>query len=118
MWAIAWGPDYGDANNWVGDVLSCESENSFKRPCGEVDDLITQAARESDAEARIELYYRIEELFFGPEGEHPIIPLDTRLTLILHQPWADAPLATDDLFGGAHYDWWSIDSEMQAAARG
>lgn len=117
IWAIAWGPDYGDANNWVGDVLSCESENTFKRPCSEVDDLITQAARESDAATRIELYYQIEELFFGAEGEHPIIPLDTRLTLILHQPWADAPFSTDDLFGGAHYDWYSIDVEAQTAGR-
>ncbi len=118
MWGIAWGPDYGDANNWVGDVLSCESENAFKRPCSEVDDLIDQARTEPDPETRLELYYRIEEAFFGPEGEHPIIPLDTRLTLILHQPWADAPLSTDGLFGGDHYDWRSIDQEAQAAGRG
>lgn len=117
MWAIAWGPDYGDANNWVGDVLYCEAENTFKRPCAEVDDLIDQAARSRDSDERIELYYRIEELFFGPEGQHPIIPLNTRLSLSLHQPWADVPLATDGIFGGPHYDWRSVDQEMQAAGR-
>jgi peptide/nickel transport system substrate-binding protein len=116
MWGIAWGPDYGDANNWVGDVLHCESENTLKRPCSEVDDLIDQARREPDPQTRIELYYRIEEMFFGPEGEHPIIPLFVWLTLNLKQPWADIPLATDALYGGAHYDWRSIDVEAQAAA--
>jgi oligopeptide transport system substrate-binding protein len=112
-----WLPDYGDANNWVGDVLSCEAENSFRRPCGEVDDMIRQAAREADPDTRIELYYRIEEMFFGPEGEFPIIPVFSSLLMTLKQPWADAPLATDALFGGQHYDWRSIDPVAQAAGR-
>ncbi len=118
MWSIAWGPDYPDAQNWVGDVLHCESENTFKRPCSEVDDLIEQAARESDPEARTELYYRIEEMFFGPEGEHPIIPLYTFLTTYMVQPWATIPIATDGLVGGEHYDWRSIDVAMREAAMG
>lgn len=117
MWTLAWKPDYGDANNWVGDLLHCEAENAYKRPCSEVDDLIDRAAREPDADTRLELYYRIEELFFGPGGEHPIIPLDTSLSLILRQPWADVPIATDGIFGAMHYDWRSIDQEMQAAGR-
>lgn len=117
VWTLGWGPDYPDANNWVGDVLGCESENTFKRPCSEVDDLITQAAQESDPETRIELYYRIEEMFFGPEGEQPILPLFLRLTYIINKPWYSGPFDTDGLFGGAHYDWRSIDVEAQAAGR-
>ena len=118
MWGIAWGPDYPDAQNWVGDVLACESENTFKRPCSEVDDLIAQAAREPDPAIRVELYYRIEDLFFGREGEHPIIPLATSLALVLRQPWVNAPLATDGLFGGAHYDWFTIDVEIRQSLTG
>lgn len=117
VWTLGWGPDYPDANNWVGDVLSCESENTFKRPCSEVDDLITQAAQENDPEARIELYYRIEELFFGPEGQHPIITLFMRLDYALTKPWVEGPFDTDGLFGGPHYDWRTIDQEAQMAAR-
>ena len=118
MWSIAWGPDYPDAQNWVGDVLHCESENTFKRPCSEVDDLIDQAARESDPDARVELYYRIEEMFFGPEGEFPIIPLYTSLVQYMVQPWATIPIATDGLVGGEHYDYRSVDMEMRDAALG
>jgi len=117
MWTLGWGPDYADANNWVNEVLYCEGQNDFTRPCSEVDDLIIQAAQESDPEKRIELYYRIEELFFGPEGDQPIIPLFLRLDYSLVKPWYTGPFETDGLFGGAHWDWRSIDQEAQMAAR-
>lgn len=119
LWTLGWGPDYPDANNWVNDVLYCESiQNDTARACSEVDDLITQAAQESDPEARIEMYYRIEEMLFGPEGQHPIIPLFLLLDYALVQPWYDVPIETDALFGGAHWDYRSIDQEAQLAARG
>lgn len=118
IWTIGWGPDYPDANNWVGDVLHCESENTFKRPCTEVDDLIVQASRETDQDIRNELYYRIEEMFFGPEGEHPIIALNMALDYALRKPWYSGPFQTDGIFGGPHYHYRSIDQAAQLAARG
>jgi len=116
-WTLGWGPDYPDANNWVGDVLQCEGENTFKRPCTEADDLITQAARANDPEERIELYYQISGMFFGPEGDHPIITLFMRLDYTLHKPWYTGPFETDGLFGGAHYDWRTVDQAAQSEAR-
>jgi len=118
IWTAGWGPDYPDANNWVNDVLSCEGQNDFKRPCTETDDLIQQAARESDPAVRQELYYRIEEQFFGEDGDFPIAPLFLRLDYVLIKPWYKAPVETDGLFGGAHWDWRTIDQEAQLAARG
>ena len=118
VWTLGWGPDYPDANNWVGDVLHCDGENTFKRPCTEVDDLIVQAARENDPDVRNELYYRIEEMFFGPEGEHPVITLYMRLDYTLVKPWYSGPFETDGLFGGPHYHYRTVDQEAQLAARG
>ncbi|MCP4427653.1 MAG: peptide ABC transporter substrate-binding protein, partial [Chloroflexi bacterium] len=40
IWTLGWGPDYADENNWVGDVLWCESSNRQKRECDAVDDMI------------------------------------------------------------------------------
>ncbi|MBN1201706.1 MAG: peptide ABC transporter substrate-binding protein [Anaerolineae bacterium] len=119
MWTLGWGPDYPDAHNWVFDagLLSCEGENNLMRPCTEIDDLIMQAKVESDPEVRKELYYRVEELAFGPEGEHSIMPLFMGIGYSLVKPWLSGPLETDGLFGGAHYDWRSIDQEAQLAAR-
>ena len=89
----------------------------MKRPCTEIDDLIAQAAEESDQAVRAELYYRVEEMAFGPDGEFPIIPLYMRTGYQLTKPWVTGPLDTDGVIGGAHYDWRTIDQEAQLAAR-
>jgi oligopeptide transport system substrate-binding protein len=117
-WTLGWGPDYGDANNWVGDVLWCESDNAFMRPCTETDDLIEQAARESDPAVRDELYLDIEDSFFGENGEFPIAPIYMRSGFSLVKPWYTGPFDTDGLFGGAHWDTRSIDMAAKLAARG
>jgi len=117
-WTLGWGPDYGDANNWVNDVLSCTSDNAFLRPCTEVDDLIDEAARESDPQVRDELYAEIENAFFGPDGEFPIAPIYMRTTFTLVKPWYTGPFETDGLFGGAHWETRSIDMTAKLEARG
>lgn len=119
MWTLGWGPDYPDANNWFYDVgIHCEAQNDFMRPCSEVDDLILEAQTEGDPERRVELYRQIEEAFFGYDGEFPIMPLYGRAQYIQIKPWVDAPIATDGIVGGYHYDWWSVDQAAQLAARG
>ncbi|MCB9436396.1 MAG: peptide ABC transporter substrate-binding protein [Anaerolineales bacterium] len=117
-WNALWGPDYQDANNWVGDVLSCHVENRQKRPCDEVDDLIDQAARESDPDARIELYAEIEEALFGAEGTFPIAPIYLRFGYTLYKPWYTGPFETDGSVGGIHYGAYTIDMAAKLAARG
>jgi oligopeptide transport system substrate-binding protein len=117
-WTLGWGPDYADANNWVNDVLSCTSDNAFLRECTAVDDLINEAAQESDSERRTELYAEIEEAFFGPDGEHTIAPIYLRSGYTLVKPWYTGPFTTDGLFGGAHWGSRSIDMAAKLAARG
>lgn len=117
-WTLGWGPDYGDANNWVHDVLSCNVDYNFMRPCTEVDDLIDQAARESDPSVREQLYAEVEEAFFGEEGEFPIAPIFLRSGFSLFKPWYTGPFETDGLFGGAHWGAYSIDMAAKLAARG
>lgn len=120
LWTLGWGPDYPDANNWVFDAgyIACESDNNTHRPCTEIDDLISQAARETDPDIRKELYYQIEEMAFGPEGDHPLITLFMRIDYSLAKPWYTGPFGTDGLFGGQHWDWRNIDQEAQTAGRG
>lgn len=117
-WTLGWGPDYADANNWVGDVLSCHVDNRGNRPCSEIDDLIDQAARESDPEVRTELYAEIEEALFGAEGLFPIAPIFLRASYILVKPWYTGPFETDGNVGGVHWGAYSIDMAAKLAARG
>jgi len=116
MWTLGWGPDYGDENNWVGDVLWCgNAENRQKRTCNEIDDMIVQAREEPDPAKRIELYAQIEDGFFGPEGEFPFAPLFVRIAYVAEHSWLTR---TPALFGGQQYYNWSIDQAAQLAARG
>lgn len=117
-WTAGWGPDYGDANNWVGDVLACDSYNSFLRPCTEIDDLIEAAGRSSDPAERDALYLEIEDAFFGAEGEFPIAPIYMRAGYSLRQTWYTGPFDTDGLYGGAHWTTLNVDMDAKNAARG
>jgi oligopeptide transport system substrate-binding protein len=119
FWTLGWSPDYPDAHNWVFDAgLHCESANDFMRPCDDVDDKIYEAQTEGNPETRAALYREIEEDFFSYDGLHPIMPMFMPATFWQLKPWLDRPIETDGLFGGNHYDWISVDAELQAAGRG
>jgi oligopeptide transport system substrate-binding protein len=119
MWTLGWSPDYNDANNWVNDVLGCESlHNDMKRPCSEVDELIRAAMIESDPDTRIAQYAQIETMFFEADGLFPIIPLSMPVGYVLHKPWFSAPVETDGIYGGEHFDYLTVDQAAQQAARG
>lgn len=114
MWMLAWGPDYMDENNWVGDVLWCQSGNRMLRECNPIDDLIVEARVEPDPERRVELYREIEEAFFGPEGEMPIAPIYVNIQFVAKHKWYDMD---DALSGGGKWYNDTIDQEAQLAAR-
>jgi len=115
MWTLGWGPDYGDENNWVGDVMYCENATRMKRTCNEIDDMIVQAREESDPATRIQLYSEIEDAFFGPEGEMPFFPIWVRIAYVAQHSWFQR---TPALFGGQQFYNYYIDVDAQAAATG
>jgi oligopeptide transport system substrate-binding protein len=115
MWTLGWGPDYADENNWVGDVLWCETDNRSKRTCNEIDDMIVAAREETDPATRIEMYAEIEEAFFGYEGEYPFFPIFLRIAFVAEHSWLDR---IPSLFGGEQWYNWNIDNEAKLAARG
>jgi oligopeptide transport system substrate-binding protein len=115
MWTLGWGPDYADENNWVGDVLWCQTDNRSKRTCNEIDDKIVAAREEVDPAKRVEMYREIEEAFFGAEGEYPFFPIFLRIAFRADHSWW---IHTEALFGGQQWYNDSIDQEAQLAARG
>ncbi len=115
MWTLGWGPDYADENNWVGDVLWCESSNRQHRECDEIDDMIIEARLETDPATRVAMYAEIEDAFFGEEGTFPISPLYLRIAFTARHSWLDRVPA---LFGGDQLYNWTIDQAAQLEARG
>jgi len=116
IFGLGWGADYADADSFAV-LLECGPENPFLRPCDDVDALIQQARIETDLAKRIALYEQIETAFFGKSGQFPIIPLFLPSASHLRKPWLSGPLTTDGLFGGMHYDAYTIDLEVLAAGR-
>jgi oligopeptide transport system substrate-binding protein len=117
MYTLGWNADYPDAHNWMRDVLHCNAENDFKRPCTDVDKKIDAADLETDPKKRDQLYREIEEAFFGKDGEFPMAPLYVGVEAGLVKPWYKGFFQTDGLFGGDHWDTRIIDQEAQLAAR-
>ena len=115
MWTLAWGPDYGDENNWVGDVMYCENATPMKRSCNEIDDMIVQAREESDPATRVQLYREIEDDFFGPEGEMPFFPVYLHIAYQAEHSWFQW---TPGLFGGQQFYNYYIDVDAQSEVRG
>jgi oligopeptide transport system substrate-binding protein len=112
MFTLGWGPDYGDENNWVGDVLWCEIDTYEKRECNATDDLIVEAREERDPARRVELYAQIEEAFFGENGEFPFAPIFLRIQYQARHAWLTR---TPALFGGQQYYNWSLDVDAREA---
>ncbi|MBG7610599.1 MAG: peptide ABC transporter substrate-binding protein [Anaerolineae bacterium] len=114
MWTLGWGPDYADENNWVGDVLSCETALRIKRECSEIDELIEQARITTDPAERIELYAEIEDMFFGEQGEFPFFPIYLRIAFVAEHSWLTR---TPAFFGGDQWYTWTLDQSAQIAAQ-
>ena len=116
MWKLGWGADYADENNWVGDVLWCQNEGSgFRRTCSGLDDLIVEARQETGPQRRIALYRQIEEGFFGPEGETPLIPLHSAEETYAKHTWIEfeegVPIGALKMYN------WRIDWAVKQAAQ-
>ncbi len=117
MWTMGWAADYPDENNWVGDVLWCNSGITAvsMRECNALDDLIVEARVEPDPERRIALYREIEEGFFGREGYMPFIPLVVDMSVEAVHSWLDQ--GPEDPFSGMQFYNWTIDWEAKQDAR-
>jgi len=114
MWTFSYGPDYPDENNWVGDMLGCEANLRIARQCNEIDEAIRLARREVDPEKRLALYAEIEDMFFGEDGEFPLLPIFLRIDYIGEHSWLTRSPA---LFGGDQWYAWTIDQAAQMSAQ-
>ncbi|HVO70286.1 MAG TPA: peptide ABC transporter substrate-binding protein [Aggregatilineaceae bacterium] len=112
VWLATWSADYPDANAWLNDALHCQyGYIKTGRECDDTDALMDQAAVQTDPAGRVELYSQVEQLFFGPEGSFPVIPLFISTSARLQQPW----LTGVNDAGSARFDLWTVDTESQPA---
>jgi ABC-type oligopeptide transport system substrate-binding subunit len=108
---LNWQADYLDAQHWLADIIGCREDfpraylNSA-RPCIDGDSDLLRAAGIHELTSRATLYSQIEDVFFGPEGEMPLIPVYFYARPLAFQPWVEfAPLHA----GPLRFDQWRID---------
>lgn len=110
IWLAAWSADYLDANAWLSDSLHCQYGYIRNgRECDNADQLLDQAALDTDPARRAGLYAQVEELFFGPDGTHPVAPLFVSDTWWFQPSWVSGVNG----FGPARFDLWTIDTAAQ-----
>ncbi len=105
VWHLGWASYYPDAENWFA-VLDCRgTENRQRRPCGDVDELIRQAAQSAALDERWALYREIERRFFAQDGIEPLTPRYGRARYVMQQLWLEYAPAS---FGGEQYDAYRV----------
>lgn len=114
LWTQGWGSDYPDTYEIFSEIIWCEIRPTLKRECSEVDDLLAAAQSEIDPTQRAALFWQMEDLLFGAEGEFPLIPIFLRASYMAQHTWLTTPAA--NVWPPQWYDWM-IDTELQAAAR-
>jgi oligopeptide transport system substrate-binding protein len=115
IWELAWPSVVPDAHGILSELLACaDGENRQSRPCGQVDQLLRQAATTNDMARRIDLYRQAENQFFGDGGIAPVIPLFIRGEHVLVQSWLEFEPA---LLGGEQFDRYLVEADLKRLER-
>jgi oligopeptide transport system substrate-binding protein len=105
VWRLGWCDDYPDASNFAKDVFRSDSANNNTEWVSErFDELVDQAARETDLEVRKELYAEAEKILV--EDDAAIIPIYWYTDVQLTKPYVNRT------FGGGGqqaYEKWTMD---------
>ncbi|MBN1311148.1 MAG: hypothetical protein JXB30_06990 [Anaerolineae bacterium] len=111
---LNWQADSLDAYHWLADIFACREAfpDAFAnqmRVCAEGELALSQAATTLDPDLRSSSYQRIEKLFFGAEGEMPVVPLYFYARAVAIQPWIEVyPLHA----GPLRFDKWVLNTVM------
>jgi oligopeptide transport system substrate-binding protein len=104
VYRMGWCADYPDENNWVLEVFhSTKSANPIKWSNAEFDQLVEQAAFETDPAKRKELYTKAEQILCVDEAA--IIPIYYYTRVVLTKGYVTRTYAP---LGGEHINFWTI----------
>jgi oligopeptide transport system substrate-binding protein len=112
--ALGWQADYPDAQHWLAGLWGCRdlfptAYFDQGRACSDADQWLAEAATLQDQDERARLYRQVEEAFFSPSGEMPLIPVYFWARPLAIQPWLEvAPLRA----GSLRFDRWVADTTL------
>ena len=113
-WRMAWCQDFPDEHNWLYDAFYVNAPGSYSRSRpGRFDELVAQAAGETDAAKRADLYKEAERRLLVDEAR--VVPLFASAVPWAKQPWLTRQFA---VFGGQNFDEWKLDWDAKRKALG
>lgn len=115
VYRLGWCADYPDANNWLNEVFNSGSgQNSTKFDNAEFNEIVEQAAFETDPAVREELYAQAEAILV--DQETVIAPIYYYTFQRLYKPWVvEHPLSP---VTGDPIHKWQIDVDAKREALG
>jgi oligopeptide transport system substrate-binding protein len=105
VWRLGWCYDYPDASNFAKDVFRSDSGNNHTHWGSDAyDELVDEAAMETDLQARHDLYVQSEKLLV--EDEAVIIPIYWYTLVEITKPYVTRTYGTG---GQQRYEKWTLD---------
>jgi oligopeptide transport system substrate-binding protein len=104
IWRLGWCLDYPDASNFARDVFRSDSGNNHTNWVNEeYDQIVDQAAFETDEQKRHDLYVQAEKMLV--EDEAVMIPIYWYTNVDLTKPYVNRTYSTS---GHETYEKWSL----------
>ncbi|MHC5114315.1 MAG: peptide ABC transporter substrate-binding protein [Planctomycetota bacterium] len=89
-----WYGDYGDPTTFLDLCRTNDGNNDRKYSNTVVDDMLDEAATIRDPDARMRTLADVEEILFGPDGDHPMIVLCQLRQVYMYEPGRVRGLST------------------------
>ncbi len=105
VYALGWSADYADANNFLREVFRSNSGNNYTRWKSDAfDTLVDQAARETDATKRTDLYSQAEDILVSKDAV--IAPLYWGTRVFVTKPNVTRTVSQTN--GDERFEKWTI----------
>jgi oligopeptide transport system substrate-binding protein len=109
IWRLGWCDDYPDASNFAKDVFHSDSGNNYTGWSNdEFDELVDEAALETDLKKRHDLYVEAEKILVGEDAA--IIPLYWYTDVQMTKPYVERTYGAG---GQEAFEKWTMDKPAE-----
>jgi ABC-type oligopeptide transport system substrate-binding subunit len=111
IFRMGWCADYPDENNWVNEVMNSKSSQNYEKFSNpQFDELVVNAAKESDPAKRMDMYKQAETILMD---DQPMAPIYYYTYVRMYKPWVTPVISP---VTGDPVEQWKLDLAAKQAA--
>jgi oligopeptide transport system substrate-binding protein len=111
VFRMGWCADYPDENNWLNEVMNSKSGQNYEKYSNpKFDELVVNAAKESDPAKRMEMYKQAETILMD---DQPMAPIYYYTFVRMYKPWVTPVISP---VTGDPVEQWKLDLKAKQAA--